>query len=179
MAYLVGVRYLKWLEENYGEETLDAVWTRWHAVEQREFEKAFNGVFPDTAKNLYQRFVAEYTFEAMQHEQRLATQSSADNNSKIWLNLSGYVSAPTLSPSGEHLAIVESQRNGSTSKTTLNIYKTSENAKKAEEFVKNNDKLLADDPLDIADKAPSVFKREITYSLNQKNNRRKLKNTND
>ena len=39
MAYLVGVRYLKWLEENYGEETLDAVWTRWHAVEQREFEK--------------------------------------------------------------------------------------------------------------------------------------------
>lgn len=171
MAYLVGVRYLKWLEENYGEETLDAVWTRWHAVEQREFEKAFSGVFPDTAKNLYQRFVAEYTFEAMQHEQRLATQSSADNNSKKWLNLSGYVSAPTLSPSGEHLAIVESQRNGSTSKTTLNIYKTSENTKKAEEFVKNNDKLLADDPLDIADKAPSVFKREITYSLNQKNNR--------
>ncbi len=37
MAYLVGVRYLKWLEENYGEETLDAVWTRWAAVKNRTF----------------------------------------------------------------------------------------------------------------------------------------------
>lgn len=171
MAYLVGVRYLKWLEENYGEDTLDAVWTRWHAIEQRDFEKAFVGVFPDTAQNLYQRFVAEYTFNAMQHEAQLTAKTSAEQNSKIWLDLSGPISGPSLSPNGEYIAVVETNRKGNSNKTKLQIYKTTENSKSAEKFAKNNEEILAADPLDIADKAPTVFKREVTYYLNQKNNR--------
>ena len=171
MAYLVGVRYLKWLEDNYGEETLDSVWTRWSAVEQRDFEMAFQGVFPDTAKNLYQRFIAEYTFKAMQHEVQLTAQSNEDNRSKLWLDLTGYTSAPSLSPNGEHLAIVETQRAEKGNSTKLTIYKTGENTKSIEEFAKKSKKLLADDPQDIADKAPDVFKREVAYTLNQRNNR--------
>lgn len=171
MAYLVGVRYLKWLEENYGQDTLDAVWTRWSAVEQRDFESAFKGVFPDTAKNLYQRFVAEYTYKAMQHEAQLTAQSKEDNRSKLWLDLSGYTSDPSLSPQGDYLAIVETQRTEEGNTTELNIYKTGKNTKSIEEFTKKSKKLLADDPLDIADKAPSVFKREVAYTLNQRNNR--------
>ena len=171
MAYLVGVRYLKWLEENYGQDTLDAVWTRWSAVEQRDFESAFKGVFPDTAKNLYQRFVAEYTYKAMQHEAQLTAQSNEDNRSKLWLDLSGYTSDPSLSPQGDYLAIVETQRTEEGNTTELNIYKTGKNTKSIEEFTKKSKKLLADDPLDIADKAPSVFKREVAYTLNQRNNR--------
>jgi len=171
MAYLVGVRYLKWLEENYGQDTLDAVWTRWSAVEQRDFESAFKGVFPDTAKNLYQRFVAEYTYKAMQHEAQLTAQSNEDNRSKLWLDLSGYTSDPSLSPQGDYLAIVETQRTEEGNTTELNIYKTGKNTKSIEEFTKKSKKLLADDPLDIADKAPSVFKREVVYTLNQRNNR--------
>ncbi|TWX71093.1 hypothetical protein ESZ36_05530 [Colwellia demingiae] len=171
MAYLVGVRYLKWLEENYGQDTLDAVWTRWSAVEQRDFESAFKGVFPDTAKNLYQRFVAEYTYKAMQHEAQLTAQSNEDNRSKLWLDLSGYTSDPSLSPRGDYLAIVETQRTEEGNTTELNIYKTGKNTKSIEEFTKKSKELLADDPLDIADKAPSVFKREVAYTLNQRNNR--------
>jgi len=171
MAYLVGVRYLKWLEENYGQDTLDAVWTRWHAVEQRDFEKAFKGVFPDSAQNLYQRFVAEYTHKAMLHEKQLAAQTTDNKASQLWLDLSGYISAPSLSPTGEYLAIVETKRSDSGNKTKLQIYKTSENAKKAEKFAKAVKELLANDPQDIADKAPSVFKREVAYTLNQRNSR--------
>ena len=171
MAYLVGVRYLKWLEENYGEDTLDAVWTRWSAVEQRDFEKAFKGVFPDTAKNLYRRFIAEYTYKAMQHETQLTAHSNEDNRSKLWLDLTGYTSDPSLSPQGDHLAIVETQRREEGNTTKLTIYKTGENTKSIEEFAKKSKELLADDPHDIADKAPSVFKREVAYSLNQRNNR--------
>ncbi|NQY48095.1 MAG: hypothetical protein HRT50_03165 [Colwellia sp.] len=171
MAYLVGVRYLQWLEENYGEETLDAVWTRWSAVEQRDFEQAFKGVFPDTAKNLYQRFVAEYTYKAMQHEAQLSACSSEDSRSKLWLDLSGYVSDASLSPQGDYLAIVETQRNDEGKTTKLEVYKTSDNTEAAEKFSKNTKELLADDPQDIADKAPSVFKREVAYTLNQRNNR--------
>ena len=171
MAYLVGVRYLKWLEENYGEATLDAVWTRWSAVEQRDFEKAFKGVFPDTAQNLYRRFIAEYTYKAMQHETQLSAQSNEENSSKLWLDLSGYVGDPSLSPQGDYLAIVETQRTDEGNTTKLQIYKTSENTKKAEEFSKQAEELLADDPKDIADKKPSVFKREVAYTLNQRNDR--------
>ena len=171
MAYLVGVRYLKWLEENYGEETLDAVWTRWSAVEQRDFEKAFKGVFPDTAKNLYQRFIAEYTYKAMQHEAQLTAQSNEENSSKLWLDLTGYTSDPSLSPKGDYLAMVETQRTEEGSTTKLNIYKTGKNAKSIEEFAKKSKALLADDPQDIVDKAPSVFKREVAYTLNQRNKR--------
>lgn len=171
MAYLVGVRYLKWLEENYGVDTLDAVWTRWSAVKNRDFEKSFEGVFPDTAENLYQRFVAEYTYKAMQHEALLSAQSNTENSSMLWLDLSDYISAPSLSPEGDYLAIVETQRTEEGKTTKLQIYKTSENTKKAEEFAKDNEELLADDPQDIVDKAPSVFKREVAHTLDQRNNR--------
>jgi len=170
MAYLVGVRYLKWLEDNYGVDTLDAVWTRWSGVEQRDFSAAFKGVFPDTAKNLYQRFVAEYTFEAMKHEVKLGQHSNADNRSALWLDLSDYISGPSLSPEGDYLAIVETQRTDDGKTTKLNVYKTSENTKKAEEFTKVNKDILDADPQDIVDKAPSVFKREVAYTLNQINN---------
>lgn len=171
MAYLVGVRYLKWLEEKYGQDTLDSVWTRWSAVEQRNFEEAFKGVFPDTAQNLYQRFVAEYTYKAMKNEKLLGAQSAEDNRSQLWLDLAGYVSEPSLSPQGDYLAIVETQRTEEGNTTTLNIYKTSENTKQAAEFSKHAKEVLADDPQDITDKTPSVFKREVAYSLNQRNNR--------
>ena len=171
MAYLVGVRYLKWLEENYGVETLDAVWTRWSGVENRDFDKSFEGVFPDSAKNLYQRFVAEYTYKAMQHEALLSAQSNEESRSTLWLDLSDYISGPSLSPQGDHLAIVETKRTNAGKVTKLHVYKTSENTKKAAEFAKNNEELLAEDPQDVVDKAPSVFKREVAYTLNQNNNR--------
>lgn len=171
MAYLVGARYLKWLEDKFTKETLDAVWTRWSAVEQRDFETAFNGVFPDTAKNLYQRFVAEYTFNAMQQEKILTTKTPNNGQPSLWLDLSGYISGPSLSPQGDYLAIVETQRTSGNKTTTLNIYKTSDNIKKAEKFKQRNKKILAADPKDIVDKAPPVFKREVIYTLNQQNNR--------
>ena len=171
MAYLVGVRYLRWLEDNYDVDTLDAVWTRWSGVEQRDFETAFEGVFHDTAKNLYQRFIAEYTYNAMKHEVKLGEDSNAINRSTLWLDLSDYIDGPSLSPQGDYLAIVETQRTDEGKTTKLIVYKTEENTKKAEEFTKNNQDILDADPQDIVDKVPSVFKREVAYTLHQKNNR--------
>ncbi|MFM9597057.1 hypothetical protein ACKI1O_47795, partial [Streptomyces scabiei] len=62
MAYLMGARFLYWLEENYSEQQLDAVWTRMQGVKKREFDEAFSGVFGDSASKLYRRFIAEYTY---------------------------------------------------------------------------------------------------------------------
>ncbi len=163
MAYLVGVRYLKWLEENYSEETLDAVWTRWSAVKNRDFDEAFQGVFQDSAQHLYQRFVAEYTYQAMQNEANFS-----ESKSKLWLDLAGKVNAPTLSPDGKHLAIVQKTKEG---KVLLNVYSTEENVKAEKDFKEAVEALLKEDPQDIAAKAPNVFKRKTVYTLNQVNYR--------
>lgn len=165
MAYLVGVRYLKWLEENYGEATLDAVWTRWRAVKKRDFDNAFEGVFQDSAKHLYQRFVAEYTFNALTKEQYYT-----ENTSTLWLDLKGPVSAPSMSPDGKYLAMVESsQEQNKPRKITLAVYSTEDNAKKKKKFKDDAKALLKADPQDIANKALLVFKREKKFTLNQIN----------
>jgi len=164
MAYLVGVRYLKWLEDNYGEDTLDAVWSRWKAVKQRNFNESFEGVFQDSAEHLYQRFVAEYTFKAMDKESQYS-----DSNSELWLDLNGQISEPALSPSGNLLAVVETQRKEEYKEVILNIYTTDENAEAAEKFEKKAKEILKVDPKDIIGKPPQVFKREIKFSLNQTN----------
>ncbi|MBL4823390.1 MAG: hypothetical protein JKX90_07690 [Colwellia sp.] len=165
MAYLVGVRYLKWLEENYGEDTLDAVWTRWRAVKKRTFDEAFEGMFQATAKHLYQRFVAEYTFKAMTKEQNYSKAPST-----LWLDLKGTVSAPSISPDGKYLAIVESsQKQNKARKVILAIYSTEDNTKKQQKFKDDVEQLLKADPQDIARKAPAVFKRKQKFTLNQLN----------
>lgn len=167
MAYLVGVRYLNWLEENYGEDTLDAVWTRWHAVKERNFEQAFEGVFQDTAKRLYQRFVAEYTYNAMKEELAFP-----QNTSSLWLDLKGRVSAPSISPNGKYLAIVDlSKKTAQRRDISLTVYHTSENKEKEAEFENNIAELLKADPQDIAPKTPKVFKRKQAFVLNQINYR--------
>ncbi len=167
MAYLIGSRYLKWLEENYGEDTLDAVWTRWRAVKMRSFEQAFEGVFQNSAKHLYQRFVAEYTFNAIKKEQ-----SFSKNTSILWLDLKGSVSAPSISPNGEHLAIIEKNKNAhQNKKITLTVYNTAENLKKQQEFEEEVADLLKTDPKDIANTPPITFKRKEVYRLNQLNHK--------
>lgn len=165
MAYLVGVRYLKWLEENYGEDTLDAVWTRWRAVKKRSFEQAFEGVFQDSAKHLYQRFVAEYTFSAMKKEQ-----SFVQSASTLWLDLKGNISSPSISPNGEYLAIVDkSRKKDQTRKVTLTVYSTADNLEKQKKFKDDVADLLKADPQDIANKPPKTFKRKQAFTLNQIN----------
>lgn len=70
----------------------------------------------------------------MKHEVKLGKNNNADNRSALWLDLSDYISGPSLNPQGDYLAIVKIQRTDEGKITKLNIYKTSENIKKAEDF---------------------------------------------
>ncbi|MDQ9092121.1 hypothetical protein RC083_11035 [Pseudoalteromonas haloplanktis] len=161
MAYLMGSRFLDWLEKNSSTQTLDAVWTRMQGVKQRDFDEAFTGVFGDSASKLYRRFIAEYTYQAMNKEQ-----SELSLTSELWLKLDLYASNPTLSPNNQQLAVVERDKEG---KTQLSLYSTEDNLEAAEEFQKAQQELLADDPKDIADKPPVIFKRKQKQLLNQIN----------
>ncbi len=164
MAYLVGVRYLSWLEKNYSEKTLDAVWTRLRGKKNRSFENAFEGVFLDKPEYLYQRFVAEFTFDALAQQQQL--KRTQPNKPSIWLNAEYDMTAPTLSPNSKYLALVETSKN---KKPVLNVYQTADNNKAKEKFEKQQAELLENDPVDIADNAPSVFKRKVEHTLQQTN----------
>ncbi len=161
MAYLMGSRFLNWLEKNYSEQMLDSVWTRMQGVKTRNFDEAFSGVFGQSAAKLYRRFIAEYTYKAMQIEQEEPLL-----NSELWLELNLYASNPALSKDGSKIAIVERDKK---SNTKLIIYSTDDNIKAHEEFTEAQKELLENDSQDIPDTAPSVFKREQKQVLNQIN----------
>ena len=161
MAYLMGVRFLYWLENNYSKDILDAVWTRMQGVKKRNFDDAFSGVFGEGASTLYRRFIAEYTYKAMAKEY-----TESDVNSQPWLDLNFSASNPMLSPNREQIAVVERDQEG---KTQLVIYSTEDNVSAAEEFAQTQQEILNNDPLDIVDSAPAVFKRKQKKVLNQIN----------
>ncbi|ATC96363.1 TolB family protein [Pseudoalteromonas tunicata] len=159
MAYLVGVRYLQWLEDTFDKATLDAVWTRLQAVESRDFEEAFKGAFGQPAQTLYRRFVAEYTYKTLAKEQQ-----QAELKTDLWFDLTHIQQSPSLSPEQDKIAMVSVDKKGN---TQLNIFATADNKKAAEEFSKKQQEILADDPKDITDKAPTVFAREEKNVLQQ------------
>ncbi len=159
MAYLIGSRFLMWLEENYSRADLDAVWTRRNAVKKRNFDQAFQGVFLSSAEVLYQKFIAEYTFKTL-----LKDMKYSDRKSQLWLDLTGKVDAPSLSPNGQLLALVEQDEN---KKSKLTIYSTEDNLTARDNFHDKALLLLKEDPQDIPDREPGLFKREKKYTLNQ------------
>ena len=161
MAYLIGVRYLAWLEKNYGEQTLDAVWTRMQAVESRDFDEAFKGVFGDHPAKLYKRFVAEYTYLSMASAQDLP-----ELDTKLWHDFKFDAKNLRLSPSGAFIAVTERDSKG---RTELNIFATKDNEKAEKDFNEKQKALLAADPKDVADNAPETFGRIKKHTLTPSN----------
>lgn len=161
MAYLVGARFLYWLETNYSEKKLDNVWPRLRAKKSRNFDEAFTGIFRQSAKHLYQRFVAEYTAQAIMSERVLE-----NDNSQLWLDIKDSASAPAISPNGEQLVLVQQNSDGHTS---LNVYSTAKNTKAKEKFKEQTKKLLENDPEDVPDSMPMAFNPERKYHIFQKN----------
>ena len=161
MAYLVGARYLFWLEQNYSEQTLDNVWPRLRAKKSRDFDEAFTGIFGKPPQKLYQRFVAEYTANAIVSEKPDTT-----SDPKLWLNIEDGASAPVISPNSELLALVQRNSDGHVS---LNIYSTEGNEQAKKDFEKQQQELIDNDPQDVADNAPFVFNPERKHRLFEKN----------
>ena len=161
MAYLVGSRFLLWLEQEYGEAQLDAVWTRWKAVKRRNFNSAFRGVFGQSPAKLYRRFVAQLTHRVLAQ----TPESTPDPAITPWLDATGALSAPALSSDGKHLALAATNNQGERS---LVVYDTADNLKAKERFEKAQQKVLEADPADIADRPPAVFKRKLAFELDSR-----------
>lgn len=161
MAYLVGVRFLYWLEDNYSEQTLDAVWTRLQAKESRDFNEAFEGVFLESPEYLYQRFVAEYTYEVMAQEQQVGKSTS-----QLWYDAKFDLSSPVVSPDNTFIAFIETNSRGD---SKIKVVELTNDGEAKKDFAKNNKELLENDPQDVANKTPKVFNNKTKYSLNERN----------
>ncbi|BBN83195.1 hypothetical protein PA25_31800 [Pseudoalteromonas sp. A25] len=157
MAYLIGGRFLAWLEQRYSDKTLDAVWTRMRAVESRDFNSAFYGVFSEYPSTLYRRFVAEFTYKSMLKEQ----QEPALMN-ELWQDYQYTASSPVLSEDGSLLAIVERDSKG---RVKLNVYETKEDVTAEEKFIEKQKEILINDPQDIVDVRPKVFAKKTRHTL--------------
>ncbi|KZN65854.1 TolB family protein [Pseudoalteromonas luteoviolacea] len=153
MAYLLGSRFLAWLEAGYGQKTLDAVWTRVVAVESRSFESAFSGVFGQTAQQLYRRFVAEFTYQAMQEELQMEPVASEE-----FMRFSFAARDVQLSPSQRKFVVVETDKQGN---TRLKVYASEKNDVAMAKFTQRQAALLERDPNDIPDKQPESFLHEV------------------
>ncbi len=161
MAYLVGVRFLAWLEKNYSVEDLDAVWTRVQGKEGRTFEQAFEGIFLESPEYLYQRFIAEYTYEVMAEEKQLGK-----SESKLWYDAQFDLSSPVVDPEQKFLAFIETNKKRDSVIKVVNLAADDE---QESEFEKAKKELLEEDPQDIAAKKPKVFNRKAEFKLQEQN----------
>ncbi len=110
MAYLAGSAYLEWLEHRAGPGSLKNLWARMSAREPRSFDESFRGVFAgpegSSPSDLWDRFRAELSAQAIEIERRLAPLREGD----LWQDLPRGAGAPALSPSGKLLALAVERR---------------------------------------------------------------------
>ncbi len=102
-AYLAGSAYLEWLVRRQGDSSLVALWRRMTAVTDRSFEQAFRGVYGAPPAELYGRFTAELTGNALAVERAVGGDST--RRGTLIQRLIRNTGDPAVSPDGQHVAL--------------------------------------------------------------------------
>ncbi|AHG90575.1 hypothetical protein J421_3038 [Gemmatirosa kalamazoonensis] len=103
-AYLAGSAYFEWLVAQRGDSSLPYVWRRLTARTPRTFDAAFAGVFPGSPAELYARWSAEVTAEAIAAERALRETGLAEGT--LVQRLRGATGDPAVSRDGARVALV-------------------------------------------------------------------------
>jgi hypothetical protein len=156
MAYYQGSAFLFWLQENFGHEKLQQLWKRTTAKKYRSFDDAFSGLFLDSPRRLYKKFVAEQTFSARQGN------VAKNSNSQLWQNNAFKVISSEPSANLDKILQLEIDPKGY---AQLKVFSLNENSKAKEKFIESNQQLIAEDKFDIADTMPKIFNREAIHSV--------------
>lgn len=159
MAYLAGSAYLEWLERRAGPDCLPRLWARMSARKVRSFEAAFRGVFGDGSRELYDRFRAELTHEALEAERRLLPEL---REGELWQRLEWGTGEPALSPDGARLAVVLRSRKRP---SRLVVWSTGSDEQERKEWQKTIDRMLRQDPQDVAPVLARPLPREPLHVL--------------
>lgn len=163
MAYLVGSAYCEWLLDRAGPDSLRHLWARLTARTDRSFEAAFEGVFGDAPARLYDRFVAELTWRAMEVERRLET---TRQEGELWQDLAWATGEPAVSPDGSKVAIVRRSREGA---SRIVVWSTAPDSEAEKRWQQRVDRQLARDPQDVAPVRSKPMARKALHELVTRN----------
>lgn len=144
-AYLVGSAYLEWLARRGGDSSIVALWRRTTAVTDRSFDDAFRGVYGDTPSDLYGRFVAEVTANALSLDRALRHAGLVEGT--MVQRLIRTPGNPAVSPDGRHVAITIRRVDAP---SQLVVWKTTEEPDTAAE--RRRARQVERDPQDVPDR---------------------------
>ncbi|MDB4911365.1 MAG: hypothetical protein JWO39_2188 [Gemmatimonadetes bacterium] len=169
MAYLAGSAFLEWLAVRNGDSSVVHLWRRMTARVPRTFDDAFVGVFGTPPDELYGRFAAELTHDAMDASaggpQPSVLVSAADTvpragEGALVQRLRWATGAPALAPGDSLLAFVVSDRERAPRVVILNLNRrTDDSAGRARA------RAHALDPEDVAAVPPRAPPLEIVARL--------------
>ncbi len=102
-AYLAGSAYFDWLSRREGDSSVTALWKRMTAKTVRSFEEAFVGVYGRGPAELYGRFVAEVTADALAFDRALSHDALVPGT--LVQRLLRNTGDPAISPDGRFVAL--------------------------------------------------------------------------
>lgn len=155
MPYLVGSAFLEWLELRSNDpDIFTKLWRRMTAHKRRTFDDAFEGLFGDSAENLYNRFRAELTADAMGIERSL---DGSRHEGVLWQDTSDSTDPMDISPDGTRMTLVIRDRHRPPRLVVWSIDEISEDAINQQKQIA---KMQEKDPEDIPDQIRSPLSRK-------------------
>jgi WD40-like Beta Propeller Repeat len=149
MAYLAGSAYLEWLEEREGKGSLQKLWKRMASRRGGDFGTAFRAIFGRSPADLYDRFRAEVTANAIDVEKNLRASGLAEG--ELWQRLEGGTVSPQVSPDGSKLLARRDPKSGESFLAVWTVEETEEE-KKAVARRRARQEELARDENEVPDK---------------------------
>ena len=169
MAYLAGSAFLEWLAARNGDSSVVHLWRRMTARVPRTFDEAFSGVYGAPPDELYGRFTAEFTHDALDAAaggpQPPLLASGADSMPRPWQGtlvrrLHWATGAPALSPGDSLLAFVVSDRERAPRVMILNLHRRSDDS-----LARARARVRTRDPEDVIAVPPRAPPLEIVARL--------------
>lgn len=157
-AYLVGSAYLEWLARREGDSSVVALWRRMTAVTNRSFDAAFLGVYGAMPSELYARFSAEVTADALALERALRGDGLAEGT--LVQRLARSTGDPAVSPDGRFVALTLRRADGP---SRVVVWRTADEPDTA--TARRQARQRARDPLDVPDRAFLPAPKRAVISL--------------
>lgn len=171
MAYLAGSAFLEWLAARNGDSSVVHLWRRMSARVPRSFNEAFVGVYGAPPDELYGRFAAEFTHDAMDAStngpQPALLASGADTSPRagqgaLVQRLHWATGAPAISPGDSLLAFVVSDRERPPRVVILDL---TDHRRLRDSATRARARVLARDPEDVPALPPRAPPLEILARL--------------
>lgn len=159
MAYLAGSAFLEWLAERSGPQSLEHLWRRLSARQERTFADAFAGVYGGPPHELYGLFTVEVTRRALEARSVLAPVGLGRGDTVQRLSWS--TGDPAVSADGKHLAIA--LRASGTAPARVVVWET--NPRPDTAAARARARLLERDPQDVPDVAWRPAPRKALATL--------------